>query len=50
MNGADGSFDTHVVLYLLSADTAKADRAEAVLALGVANRLPAIARGATARR
>lgn len=50
MNGADGFFDTHVVLYQLSAGTAKADRAEEVLALGGANRLPAIARGATARR
>lgn len=34
MNGADGFFDTRVVLYLLSTDAAKADRAEAVLALG----------------
>lgn len=52
MHDADGFFDTRVVLYLLSADTAKADQAEAVLALGggEANRLPAIARGAAARR
>ncbi len=34
MSGADSFFDTHVVLYLLSADTVKADRAEALLALG----------------
>lgn len=34
MNGGDGFFDTNVLLYLLSADTAKADRAEEVLALG----------------
>jgi len=34
MNGGDGFFDTNVLLYLLSGDTAKADRAEAVLARG----------------
>lgn len=34
MNGSEDFFDTNVVLYLLSADTAKADRAEALLALG----------------
>ena len=34
MNGGDSFFDTNVLLYLLSADTAKADRAEEVLALG----------------
>ena len=34
MNGGDGFFDTNVLLYLLLADTAKADRAEEVLALG----------------
>jgi predicted nucleic acid-binding protein len=34
MNGGDGFFDTNVVLYLLSADTAKADRAEDLLTLG----------------
>lgn len=34
MNGGEGFFDTHVVLYLLSADTAKADRAEELLAQG----------------
>ena len=34
MNGGEDFFDTNVVLYLLSADTAKADRAEDLLALG----------------
>lgn len=34
MSGGEGFFDTNVVLYLLSADTAKADRAEELLALG----------------
>jgi len=32
MNGGEDFFDTNVVLYLLSADTAKADRAEELLA------------------
>ena len=34
MNGDEHFFDTNVVLYLLSADTAKADRAEELLARG----------------
>lgn len=34
MSGGENFFDTNVVLYLLSADTAKADRAEELLALG----------------
>ncbi len=34
MAGADTFFDTNVLLYLLSADTAKADRAEELLAAG----------------
>jgi predicted nucleic acid-binding protein len=34
MNGSEDFFDTNVVLYLLSADNAKADRAEELLALG----------------
>lgn len=34
MNGSEDFFDTNVVLYLLSVDTAKADRAEELLALG----------------
>lgn len=34
MNGAEAFFDTNVVLYLFSADAAKADRAEALLAEG----------------
>jgi predicted nucleic acid-binding protein len=34
MNGGEDFFDTNVVLYLLSADTAKADRAEELLAMG----------------
>jgi predicted nucleic acid-binding protein len=34
MNGGEDFFDTNVVLYLLSADTAKADRAEELLAIG----------------
>ena len=34
MSGGDDFFDTNVVLYLLSADTDKADRAEELLAIG----------------
>jgi predicted nucleic acid-binding protein len=34
LNGGDDFFDTNVVLHLLSADTAKADRAEELLARG----------------
>lgn len=34
MNGGEAFFDTNVVLYLLSADAAKADRAEALIASG----------------
>lgn len=34
MSGGEHFFDTHVVLHLLSADTAKADRAEELLARG----------------
>jgi predicted nucleic acid-binding protein len=34
MGAGEDFFDTNVVLYLLSADTAKADRAEELLALG----------------
>jgi predicted nucleic acid-binding protein len=34
VSGGEDFFDTNVVLYLLSADTAKADRAEELLALG----------------
>ena len=34
MSAGDAFFDTNVVLYLLSADEAKADRAEALLASG----------------
>lgn len=34
MNGSEGFFDTNVLLYLLSADSAKADRAEVLLAAG----------------
>jgi len=34
MSGGEDFFDTNVVLYLLSADTAKADRAEELLAIG----------------
>ena len=34
MSAADAFFDTNVVLYLLSADATKADRAEALLAAG----------------
>ena len=33
MSEADSFFDTNVLLYLLSKDTAKADRAEVLLAL-----------------
>lgn len=34
MRGGEDFFDTNVVLYLLSADAAKADRAEELIALG----------------
>lgn len=34
MSGAEFFFDTNVILYLLSADEAKADRAEELLAIG----------------
>jgi predicted nucleic acid-binding protein len=34
MSAAEAFFDTNVVLYLLSADAAKADRAEELLAMG----------------
>ena len=34
MNAGKAFFDTHILLYLLSADPAKADRAEAVVANG----------------
>lgn len=34
MSGAEFFFDTNVILYLLSADAAKADRAEELLAIG----------------
>ena len=34
MNGAEVFFDTNVVLYLMSADEAKADRAENLIACG----------------
>lgn len=34
MSGAECFFDTNVILYLLSADAAKADRAEELLAIG----------------
>jgi hypothetical protein len=34
MNGGEDFFDTNVVLYLLSADAAKADRAEELIASG----------------
>jgi predicted nucleic acid-binding protein len=34
MKGGENFFDTNVILYLLSADTAKADKAEQLLALG----------------
>jgi predicted nucleic acid-binding protein len=34
MSGSEDFFDTNVVLYLLSADTTKADRAEELLAIG----------------
>ncbi|HYN60107.1 MAG TPA: PIN domain-containing protein [Rubrivivax sp.] len=34
MSGGEDFFDTNVLLYLLSADTAKADRAEELLATG----------------
>jgi predicted nucleic acid-binding protein len=34
MNGGENFFDTNVVLYLLSADVAKANRAEELIALG----------------
>ena len=50
MSAVDAFFDTNVVLYLFSADTAKADRAEALLAAGglisvqVLNEFAAVAR------
>jgi predicted nucleic acid-binding protein len=50
MSGADSFFDTHIVLYLLSADTVKADRAEQLIASGgqisvqVLNEVAAVAR------
>ena len=50
MSAADAFFDTNVVLYLFSADAAKADRAEALLAAGglisvqVLNEFAAVAR------
>lgn len=34
MSGAEVFFDTSIILYLLSADAAKADRAEELLAIG----------------
>lgn len=34
MNEADAFFDTNIILYLLSGDDAKADRAEELLAIG----------------
>lgn len=34
MSGAEAFFDTNVILYLLSADGTKADRAEELLAIG----------------
>ena len=34
MSGSEDFFDTNVLLYLLSADAAKADRAEELLAIG----------------
>ncbi|MEO8675221.1 MAG: PIN domain-containing protein [Casimicrobiaceae bacterium] len=50
MSAVDAFFDTNVVLYLFSADAAKADRAEALLAAGglisvqVLNEFAAVAR------
>jgi predicted nucleic acid-binding protein len=50
MSGADSFFDTNIVLYLLSADTVKADRAEQLIASGgqisvqVLNEVAAVAR------
>ena len=50
MGGTDAFFDTNVLLYLLSEETAKADRAEALLAGGgtvsvqVLNEFAAVAR------
>jgi len=50
MSGVEPFFDTNVVLYLFSADAAKADRAEALLAEGgvvsvqVLNELASVAR------
>ncbi len=50
MKGAESFFDTNVLLYLLSADSAKADRAEELIAGGgtisvqVLNELLAVAR------
>lgn len=49
MSGGEGFFDTNVVLYMLSADVSKADRAEELIALGgtlsvqVLNELVAVA-------
>lgn len=34
MSGAKFFFDTNIIMYLLSADAAKADRAEELLAIG----------------
>ena len=34
MSAAENFFDTNVILYLLSADTGKADRAEVLLTAG----------------
>ena len=34
MNGAEVFFDTNVLLYLMSADEAKADRAESLIGAG----------------
>jgi predicted nucleic acid-binding protein len=51
MSAADGFFDTNILLYLLSADAAKADRAEQLLAAGglvsvqVLNEFAAVAAG-----
>lgn len=56
MRAVDNFFDTNVLLYLLSADAAKADRAEQVLATGglvsvqVLNEFAAVAAGRLAMR
>jgi len=56
MSGADTFFDTNVLLYLLSADAAKADRAEQLVAAGglisvqVLNEFAAVAAGKLAMR